>query len=211
MPTETGVAGVLLAAGASRRLGEPKQLLRDATGTTAVVRMSRALHEAGCESVVVVLGAEAARVRDALDGETVHLVENHAWADGMGRSIAVGVETVRGLAPAAAAVLLVACDMPSVSAAHLRALCARAEYARRVASLYTRADGVYVRGIPAVLPRADWPWLEQLAGDQGARHVLQHADTLTEFLPDGAFDLDTPADVQRWRHAQGPAAPPRSS
>ena len=202
MPTPTGVAGVLLAAGASRRLGAPKQLLQDHSGTTAVVRMTRALREAGCEMVVVVLGAEAARVRDALTGETVHVVENPAWADGMGRSIAVGVETVRLHGPDVGAVLIAACDMPSVSASHLRALLARAQGNRRVASLYTRDDGVQVRGIPAVLPCEDWPWLEQLSGDQGARPLLQHADTLTEFLADGVFDLDTPADVQRWRLAQ---------
>ncbi len=202
MPTPSGVAGVLLAAGASRRLGEPKQLLQDHSGTTAVVRMARALREAGCDLVVVVLGAEAARVRSALVDETVRLVENPSWADGMGRSIAVGVETVRLHGPDMQAVLIAACDMPSVSASHLRALCARAEGSRRVASLYSRDDGVPVRGIPAVLPREDWPWLEQLSGDQGARPLLQHVDTLTEFLADGVFDLDTPADVQRWRLTQ---------
>ena len=197
------VAAVLLAAGASRRLGESKQLLRDEGGIPAVVRMCRVLRDGGCDRVVVVLGASAEAVRDTLDahGELScsTVVVNERWADGMGASIAAGVKAVATAPHHCDAVLIAACDMPSVGAAHVRALLDASGDGRRVASCYTGGDDRIIRGIPAVLPRGDFPTLSALDGDTGARALLGGADTITVMLAGGHFDLDTPADVERWR------------
>lgn len=205
------VAAVLLAAGASRRLGHAKQLLADASGTVAVVRVARALHEAGYAPVVVVLGAHATEVGAALAGEEVELVTNSAWQHGMGSSIAVGIAALARLAPESPGALICPCDMPAVTVSHLRALRTHFDGRTRVASTYGNAvhedaaHGDAVRGIPAILPREDWPWLAALIGDSGARPLLRDARTRTVALPGGEFDLDTPSDLARWHEHTGRA------
>jgi CTP:molybdopterin cytidylyltransferase MocA len=193
-----GVAAVLLAAGAARRLGAVKPLLPDEHGTPLAARLARAAVEAGCRPVLVVTGsagdAVEATVRESLGAGAARLtfVRNAAWADGVATSIGAGVQA----AGAAGGVVLLAVDQPAVSADHLRALlAAHARHGGRVVSSY---DGVH--GIPAVWPRADFAALCALTGDRGARGLLR-GDEEAIPLAGGALDLDTPEDVRRWRAA----------
>jgi len=217
------IGALLLAAGGSSRLGLPKQLLRDARGRPLVASVVHALHAAGCDPIVVVLGAHADGVAHALihDAPNVHLVPNHAWAEGMGSSIRIGIAAMstHTMMHDVDAVLISACDMPSADHAHFVALRDAAASAAkrtgapgRVASEYREpdpngdaspdgADGGArtTRGIPAIVPRTEWPALLSLSGDRGAKALLRGSDTLTVPLAHGSFDLDTSADVAAWR------------
>lgn len=214
------VAGVLLAAGGSRRLGSPKQLLKT-NGVTLVEQAARQLLEAGCSPVLVVVGAEAGSVHDAVAMMPVECVENTHWERGMGTSIACAINALNDVRFAdVQGVLIATCDMPSVTVDHVTALVTTSgQGAERVASSYAGPDGGAVRGIPAVLPRTDWPALAALTGDQGARGLLRDERTLTVSLRLGNFDIDTPADLAAWRSATGvspehslsPLAPPPMS
>lgn len=198
-PHPPAIAAVLLAAGASRRLGATKQLLRDADDVPLVARLARTAREAGCAPVFVVTGCAAeaveSAVRDVLaDDDDVTFVRNAAWAEGMATSIRAGVEAARDLVPAVDAVLLIASDQPAVSVEHLVAL--REAHARQHGRVVSAYDGVH--GIPAVWPRADFAALCALHGDRGARALLRGDEDAVP-LADGALDLDTLEDVYRWR------------
>ena len=181
-------AALVLAAGASTRLGRPKQLVRVA-GETLLERAVRVAGEAGCEPIVVVLGAGAKAVAEACDLRRAWVVVNAAWSEGMGSSIRAGVELVQGFAEVDGVVVMT-CDMPGVPPAHLRALGAEPEIT--VASTYEGR-----RGVPAYFPRAAFAPLLQLKGDAGARELLRQARVLE--LADGEMDVDTVADVERWK------------
>lgn len=207
------VAALLLAAGSSRRLGTPKQLLLDEHGIALVRRAAQQLIDAGCAPIVVVTGAESEQVALLVSDLPVRVVPNAAFADGMGRSIACGVGAIANSPAAAdvAGILIVACDMPTVGSDHLRALIETSRYGTiRCASQYVAREGVddasMMRGIPAVLPRTDWPWLEALTSDRGAKPLLAELRTLSVPLLRGMFDIDTPADVEAWR-AEFPSLP----
>jgi CTP:molybdopterin cytidylyltransferase MocA len=201
------IGALVLAAGESARLGTPKQLLVGPDGRTLVAHVVREAQEAGFDPVVVVIGAHAEDVTHALirDAAGVFLVPHRGWSEGMGSSIRAGIAamSVHRLMTDVQAVLIATCDMPTVNAMHFAALREAAMASGgdvRVASEYvTRGGATVTRGIPAIVPRQEWPELLALSGDRGAKALLEQPDTLTVALVDGTFDLDTPDDVSAWR------------
>jgi CTP:molybdopterin cytidylyltransferase MocA len=183
---------VLLAAGASRRLGRPKQLLVW-RGETLVRRAARAALEAGVDELVVVAGAEKTAVAAALEGLDLRLVENPLWPEGIGGSIAAGVGAASG-----AAVLLLLVDQPGVDAALLAELVAGMEAGHeRVACSY---GGVI--GAPALFSApSDLAALRELSGDRGARALLRRSGAPVLPIPaeQAAHDIDDEADWRRWQ------------
>jgi molybdenum cofactor cytidylyltransferase len=187
---------IVLAAGESSRMGEPKQLLRVA-GETLLGRTVRAALETPCRPVVVVLGARADAVRDAVAAAAeVRVVVNRVWAEGMSSSIRCGVRALAAIDEIGAAILLL-CDQPFVTSEVIMRLVA-AYHARRtllVAAEY-EADGEQTRGVPALFARRLFPELLALRGAEGARRLIRRhiAETTLVAVPEAAFDVDTPAN-----------------
>jgi CTP:molybdopterin cytidylyltransferase MocA len=116
-----GIPAIVLAAGASARLGQPKQLV-EYQGETLLARAIRLANESGAGPVFVVLGADIEAILSAglRDGSVP--VINKDWQEGIAASIQAGLRAVHGELPDTVGVLLLACDQPRLSASHLRAL-----------------------------------------------------------------------------------------
>jgi molybdenum cofactor cytidylyltransferase len=179
------VGALILAAGASTRLGSPKQLVM-LGGETLLERAARVATEAGCSPVVVVLGASAEVVRMTCELGTASVVVNKSWADGMGGSIAVGIEALQSRDVQGCVVMT--CDMPSVTAAHLRLLIGEGDEV--AASGYGGR-----RGVPAYFPCNMFHTLKKIHGEAGAKELLRSARC--EVLVNGELDVDTSDDVKR--------------
>ncbi len=183
------VAGMVLAAGSSRRLGEAKQGVR-LGGETLLERAVRVAVEAGLEPVLVVVSA-GLKLEDCVgrvDGFRVLI--NEGAGEGMASSIRVGVGSVLG----AEGVVVMACDQPAVTAAHLRELMSGGE--EIVASGYAGR-----RGVPAYFPARVFGELMELRGDVGARELLREARCVE--LVGGELDVDTREELERVRELFG--------
>ncbi|MGC1872715.1 MAG: nucleotidyltransferase family protein [Acidobacteriaceae bacterium] len=204
----TVVPAILLAAGASTRLGQPKQLLRLPVfgGETLLDHAVALARAAGAAPIFVILGAHAEEIILECELLDCILVRNEAWAEGMASSLRVGIAAVLENAPAASAAMVLVCDQPGLSAEHLgRLLDVHGEDGNRIAA--SRYAGR--TGVPAIFPRAVFPALLELQGDQGARALLQQPGTAIHAIdfPGGELDLDSPEDIARL-NADGSLLPP---
>lgn len=155
---------MVLAAGAGRRMGGPKALVRDPDDVPWAVRSSRLLAEAGCSPVLVVIGAAADEVRAVLTAEPVQVVEATDWEEGMSASLRAGL---KALPQDVDGVVVVPVDVPGLTAAAVRRVAgdgsglARAVYDGRP-------------GHPVLLGRDHWEGVIATArGDAGARDYLK--------------------------------------
>ncbi len=191
------VHGLLLAAGAGRRMGGPKALLRDRDGVPFLGRALTALVDGGCDTVTVVLGASAADARAVLD-ETgwgghpaVDVVVAEGWDEGMGASLRAGLDAVAHRD--ADAVLVGLVDLPDVGASVVRRFAERIGDGSRVL-LRATYDGE--PGHPVLIGREHWAGVARAArGDRGARDYLGTHGA----VPVECSDLATGRDVDRPR------------
>lgn len=192
------VACILLAAGGSRRMGRPKQLL-PWRGTTLVAHAANAAAEAGCARVFAIVGAARDEVSAALAGTGAECVANPAWEDGLSSSIRAGLRAAEEAEARSGSpwegVLVLLADQPHVSSASLGVLIARfgAGVGARAIAASAYAGTL---GPPAVFGRAHFDALRALAGDSGAKAVLaaHEAEVLAVPFESAAVDVDTPAD-----------------
>lgn len=188
---------LLLAAGASTRMGRPKQLLR--WQDKSLIRHAiETIQQAGAvEKIVVVVGANRQLILPEINDLEVEIVVNPDWAEGMGSTIRAGLQFVLDHSPkkwAAVGISLV--DQPLVTSHHIRSLYQLWEHSNRPIAAASYND---ILGVPAIFDQHFFPELLALDGAAGARKVLmRHRDEVAPMdLPEAKFDLDTPEDYDR--------------
>ena len=188
------IPAIVLAAGTSSRLGQPKQLLVY-EGQTLLARAIRLCQEAGVAPVLAILGANKEVTFSEAQNASAIPIMNEVWQRGIASSIHAGLGMVKMTSINAPGVLILTCDQPRLTAAHLAkllgAFLAQPDPAI-VASAYSGTLGT-----PVVFPRSVFPQLRALQGDTGARAILKNppCPVIEIPFPGGEIDIDTPADL----------------
>lgn len=190
MSRKQALHSIVLAAGASRRFGSPKQLVRF-DGQLLLQRVIAAATELTGSAVSVVLGAHAAEIAANLPPGTASIVINRGWQEGIASSIRCAVSRLPGACDGA---LIMLGDQPMVGSHGLNRLAAawRRQPRGIVASRYGS-----VTGVPAIFPRWCFNDLAGLRGDQGARVLIRrYSDYVVRLAhPEAEVDIDYPEDL----------------
>lgn len=189
-------AGVVLAAGASTRMGSPKQLL-DVGGRPLLERVVAAACASRLDDVVVVLGAEAQRIRDAVDLGRARVIVNESYTDGMSTSLRAGVGALADEVDRAVVILG---DQPDVDAALFDRLL-DAHESSGLPSAALEFEGLLHP--PVVLARELWSRIDELRGDVGLRQLLRQGTDRVARVPTSRpshhpVDIDTPTDAAQF-------------
>lgn len=191
--TEYGI--IVLAAGNSSRLGEPKQLLQF-QDKSLIRHITEAALEAVGSNVIVVTGSNAQLIEAALEGLPCKLAFNANWQEGMSGSIKTGITALQSHYPKVNGAILAVSDQPFVSAETFNALIHSFEAAAKgiVASKYSDSLGT-----PAFFAASYFPSLLQLTGAEGAKKLFKrYADDVSAYaFPQGSIDIDTQEDYKR--------------
>lgn len=181
---------LVLAAGASTRLGQPKQLVKLAGRPALHIVVSNAVAVAG-HAVTVVVGAHSREMTHLLAHSPASVIVNRQWQEGMGSSLRFGIAS---LPPGCESVMVLLGDQVAVTADDLKRLVSawKGQDSMIAASVYDQRVGV-----PAIFPRLCFSELSELRGDQGARKVLERNNYRLVRVPmsNAAIDLDTPEDL----------------
>jgi molybdenum cofactor cytidylyltransferase len=184
-------AVLILAAGASKRLGKPKQqlLFHNHTLLNRIITTANNL-KAG--PVLVVVNEEG----DLKESTDIVTVTNHHWQDGMATSIHAGIERLQIEFPWVERVIITVCDQPYISVDLFKEMIDVYQKTNQPIIACTYADTI---GTPVLFHRSLFPELMELSGDKGARHLLNkdpHRVGLVNF-PLGDIDIDTEEDYER--------------
>ena len=190
-PASAGpVALLLLAAGASTRMGRPKQLL-PYQGRTLLRHAADTAVASGCAPIVLVTGALHEELVAEVSGLPIRAIHNAEWETGMASSIRAGLTAIATAQPVA--VLIMLTDQPLVTPELLQELIARQQQTQAPVVATAYGDTL---GVPAVFAPALLPALLQLQGQQGAGRLIANLGTAVGRVPfpAGLLDVDTPQE-----------------
>ena len=179
-------AAVLLAAGASKRLGQPKQLLTR-NGEPLVRIVARALAATKPRYLIVVFGAHAPQIAAPLGDIPHRAIINPNFADGLSTTLQCAADALRATRTP---VLVAACDQPALEAAHLENLLVASRASPVQCAATAHGDRL---GVPAVIPYYVFQQSHILHGDRGLGNWLSATEGVARVdAPELAFDIDTP-------------------
>lgn len=188
-------AAVILAAGSSSRLGQPKQRLQFRGKTLLQIAVDAAI-EAGCEPVIVVLGSKAEVISNDIADRKVTAVINAEWHKGMGSSIKTGLSCLTDLPVKVNNLILMLCDQPFVDSTLLKRLIGQKELTNKEIVACTYGETI---GVPAIFDKSIFHHLMYLNEQEGAKKILYSPKYVidTIIFPSGIFDIDTPDDYNK--------------
>jgi molybdenum cofactor cytidylyltransferase len=186
---------IILAAGASTRMGTPKQLLTY-RGCSLIRHMAEVAIASVCQPIAIVLGANGERIKPEISQLPLQIVENQQWQEGMSSSIQVGLEALLAVNQHLDAVAIALCDQPFVSPQTLNQLVEAYHLTGKpiIASEYA---GTF--GVPALFSRTLFSELMNLKNTEGAKQLIKRHihEVFSIPFPDGAIDIDTPKDYEQ--------------
>ena len=188
---------IILAAGASRRMGPPKQLLK-IDGQTLIERTIALTQVIDNQKTVVVLGANADKIRPYIpQQEKVNVIVNEDWQQGMGTTLRKGMDFFLRQADNFKAVVVMVCDQPYLTSEKLQQLIHQYK-ATKAAIIATAYNGI--KGVPALFDNSLFSKLITLNKDEGARKIIKNfkGTVATIDFPEGVIDLDTPESYQKF-------------
>ncbi len=192
--TSSNISILIIAAGQSKRLGKPKQLLTY-EGKTLINRLIEIVRSAGELPITLVLGAFAEEIIHQLPDTDLQLVLNPHWEEGMGRSISAGVSHIMQYNPEVDGIIIMVCDQPYITADEISGLIREQRKTGKsiVACAY---NGIL--GTPALFLKEIWKDLLALKGDMGAKKLIgnHEADVSVLYFEKGVLDIDTPQDYK---------------
>ncbi len=186
---------IILAAGSSSRLGQPKQLV-NVEGVPLLRKSVLAALATKYSPVVVVLGSNAEEHKNIIAHLPVEIVIHTEWEKGMGSSLKAGIHQLLKINAETTAIVVMVCDQPLLTSAHLTAL--RDAYRKTlkpiIASQYNE-----IIGVPALFDHSLFSELQKINDTQGAKAVIEGNLKLVETIgwADGRLDIDTPEDLNR--------------
>ncbi|HEV7350141.1 nucleotidyltransferase family protein [Telluribacter sp.] len=188
---------IILAAGASQRMGTPKQVLKIEEGKSLLRKMAETALKTTMRPVVVVVGANKKEVVPELSGLGVTIIDNPMWQEGMSSSVRMGLAGAYLMDKQLEAVLMLVCDQPYVTAPLLEHMLVTLKESgkKAVACRYGESWGV-----PVLIGSQLFEALTHLKGEQGAKPLLAERMDDVAFVEfdQGEIDIDTPDDYRRF-------------
>lgn len=180
---------LLLAAGESKRLGTPKQLL-PYKGKTIIRTIAENAVPLG--KVFVITGAHHDSLVAELQDLGLTFIQNPDWQEGMGSSIRTGIINIIENIPEATGVMILLADQPLVTNDHLKILLEAFKTNEVVLSSYQG-----INGVPAIIGKSHFKFLSLLTGDKGARSILGQLTGVAHVAMDDNPDIDTMDDYRK--------------
>jgi len=190
---------VILAAGASTRLGKPKQLLQYRGKTLLAHAINEAVNS-NADAIVVILGKNADQFKKEIDDRKVRVAVNSSWEEGMASSLRLGLGTLLNDKPYIDAVIFMVCDQPYVLSSILNDLIITQQKTTKQIVTCNYGDSI---GPPALFHKKYFKDLMKLSGDTGARKIIQENmnDMTTILFPEGEIDIDTEEDYEKLKNS----------